>query len=132
MKLDPLDRLFSEFIRRRAISRVGGCERCLSARYDILKDDGSVFPRWKQLQCSHFHGRSKKSVRWDEDNAAGLCGACHIRFGSQGEEHRQHFIEILGQEGFDLLNARASKPGKPDKKLLMIYYREKIKEYESG
>ena len=126
MKLDKLDVIFSEYIRKRAIKRVGGCERCLRPKADIQKDNGKMFPAWKQLQCSHFHGRSSKSVRWDEDNAAGLCGACHIRFGGHGEEHRQHFIEILGQEGFDLLNARESKPGKPDKELLWIYYKEQV------
>jgi len=59
IKIDPLDALFSEYIRCRAIKEVHGCERCLAWKVD-----------YKGLECSHFHGRAQKSTRWDEDNAA--------------------------------------------------------------
>jgi len=118
MKLSPLDKLFSEFIRRRAIERVGGCERCLVGKTD-----------YKQLQCSHFHGRAKKSVRWDEDNAVGLCAGCHMYLTSQPKEHFEWFKNYLGEDKLDLLSSRVriTHP-KPDIELLTIYYKEKIKE----
>ncbi|KKM70644.1 hypothetical protein LCGC14_1438740 [marine sediment metagenome] len=119
MKLDPLDKLFSQYIRMRAISRVGGCERCLHTKTS-----------YKQLQCSHFHGRARKSVRWDEDNAVGLCGACHMYLTAQPHIHEEWFKEKLGDR-FDLLLARMRNTHpKPDKNLLWIYYREKIKEWD--
>ena len=117
MKLDPLDKLFSEFIRRRAMQRVGGCERCLNGKID-----------YKQLQCSHFHGRAKKSVRWDEDNAIGLCGACHMYLGARPTEHVEFFKKLLGDK-FDLLQTR-SKPGKPDKELIQLYLRQQIEKLD--
>ena len=128
MKIDPLDKLFSEYIRRRAIVRVGGCERCLTVKPDTEKEDGTVFPGWKHLQCSHFWGRAKRSVRWDPDNAAGLCGGCHMYLTAHPEEHRNWFMIRIGSEEFDLLMGRAFTPQKPDIEALTIYLKEKIKE----
>lgn len=115
MKLLPLDKLFSAFIRRRAMSRVGGCERCLRPKTD-----------YKQLQCSHFHGRAKKSVRWDEDNAVGLCYGCHKHLTSFPLEHTDWFREHLGELNFDLLEARMRVIGKPDREALTLYYKSKV------
>ncbi len=118
MKLDPLDKLFSEFIRRRAIQRVGGCERCLTGKTS-----------YKQLQCSHFHGRARRSVRWDESNAAGLCPGCHMYLTAHPLEHVEWFKQYIGEVEFDLLQSRMrqTRP-KPDQNLLMIYYRQKCEE----
>ena len=119
MKLDPLDVLFSKFIRMRAMSRVGGCERCLHTKVD-----------YKQLQCSHFHGRGKKSVRWDEDNSVGLCGGCHMYLTAHPTEHVRWFEERLGGRA-DLLEARMRATRlKPDKVALKFYYLEQIKGLE--
>ena len=130
MKLKPLDILFSQYIRMRAMARVGGCERCLTLKCDIQKDNGDIFPDYKQLQCSHFIGRRRRSVRWDEDNAVGLCSGCHMHLSSHPLEHTQWFIEHLGEQQVDLLLARNRSRVKPDEKLLEIYFREKIKGIE--
>ena len=115
IKLDPLDRLFSEYIRKCAILRVGGCERCLNSKLS-----------WKELQCSHFFGRGQKSVRYDTDNACGLCFGCHIYFGSHPLEHTEWFRNRLG-DGFDLLLARARVPARYiDKEAIRLYLEAKI------
>lgn len=120
IRLDPLDVLFSEFVRCRAMIRIHGCERCLTGKTD-----------YKQLQCSHFWGRSRRSVRWDEDNGVGFCGACHLYFASHPAEYTEWFKQHLGEMAFDLLASRMriTYP-KPDKKMLALYYKEKIKELE--
>ena len=120
MKLTPLDILFSEFIRKRAIKRVQGCERCLQGKMD-----------YKQLQCSHFIGRARKAVRWDEDNAAGLCAGCHMYFTSHPLEHVGWFVEHLGEEKVDLLMARNRIRGKPDIEAITLYLKAKIKEMDN-
>ncbi len=117
MKISPLDKLFSELIRKRAMSRVHGCERCLS-----------YCEEYKRLQCSHFWGRSKRSVRFDEDTAAGLCAGCHMYLTAHPAEHYKWFLEKLGQEKFDLLETRARRPQKIDENLIWIYLKERIKE----
>ena len=111
IKIDSLDTLFSKFIRLRAMKRVGGCERCLARKTS-----------YKQLQCSHFFGRANKSLRWDEDNCAGLCFGCHQYLGSNPLEHREWFEKHLGTEGFEFLQGRAriTYP-KPDKAAIELY-----------
>jgi len=60
IRIDPLDTLFSEYIRKR-VYREGRatCERCGKIYYDEIKENGEIYPAWKNLQCSHFHGRRK-------------------------------------------------------------------------
>ena len=113
IRRDSLDILFSEFIRRRAIRRVHGCERCLTWKED-----------WKKLECSHFYGRSRKSVRWDPVNSVGLCFGCHQYLGSQPTEHVQWYENYIGREALDMLAGRERILHKPDKEALMIYYRQ--------
>ncbi len=130
MKLNLLDELFSELIRKRAIKNTSGCERCLTQKNDLTKENGSIFPAWKQLQCSHFWGRIRKSTRWDEDDVAGLCGACHIYFEQHPAEHTKFFKKRLGVRAFENLEIRAHMPQKLDINALTIYLRLKIKELD--
>jgi len=110
IRLDPLDRLFSEYIRLRANNK---CERC--GAYS------------KRLQCSHYFGRAKKSVRYDEENAAALCFGCHQYFTSYPLEHTEWFKKRLGRN-FDLLLGRMRQMGKIDRNAIGLYLKQKIKE----
>jgi len=72
-------------------------------------------------------GRAKRSVRYDPDNGAGLCRACHMYFGAHPLEHVEWFKQRLGDK-FDLLQARARQVyPKPDKKLIELYLKEMIR-----
>ena len=131
MKLDKLDILTSEFARRRAIKEVGGCERCLTPKYSITKEDGSEFPAWKQLQCAHYYGRSRKITRYDPDNVFGFCGACHIYFTSNPNEFIDWFIKTKGQDKLDLLQARMRIPARYlDRNGIELYLKEEIRKFE--
>jgi len=126
MKITKLDILFSEFIRKRAMLRARGCERCLAPKYDTVKDNSEIFPAWKQLQCSHFIGRSRRVVRWDEDNACGLCAGCHMYLTAHPTEHVQWFMNYLSEEKLDLLMARNRIRGKPDIEAITLYLKARI------
>ena len=131
VKRDSLDELFSEFIRKRAIKRVGGCERCLTSKYDKQKEDGKIFPAWRQLQCSHYHKRRKQSTRFDEDNCNGFCFGCHQYFEENRDEYTEWMIAQLGEDKFNMLQARMRNTWpKPDRELIGIYLKEKIKEVD--
>jgi hypothetical protein len=121
MKLDSLDKLFSEYIRKRAMRDTGGCERCHAGKRN-----------YKQLQCSHFHGRRKRSVRFDEDNACGICAACHMYLGANPAEHVRFFQERLSMTAFENLQIRAQFKHKIDESAVALYLREKLKELENG
>ena len=111
IKLEPLDKLFSQYIRLR--DKV--CQRCGSSR---------------GLQTSHFIGRSNKAVRWDEDNACALCFGCHQYFTSHPLEHVEFWKQRLGDR-FDLLQCRAREVGRVDKEAIALYLNVKIKEFSS-
>ena len=128
MKLSPLDKLFSEVIRRRAIQRAGGCERCGAPKSDIQKDDGEIYPAWKQLQCAHLISRWHKSIRHDLDVALGLCGGCHMWIDHEAEEKIALLVSKIGQEKYDLLQARARTPAKYiDINLITLYLKEELR-----
>lgn len=117
-----LDDLYSKVIRKRAMKRVGGCERCKRPKFDIQKDNGDIFPAWRQLHCAHFHERDAKSVRWDSDNSAGLCPGCHRHLDNHSYQKYEFFRKLLGDK-FEPLNERARVPGKPDLEELIAYYK---------
>ena len=125
---DPLDGLFSEFIRKRAMARVGGCERCHAEKFPTVRKGGTTRPAYMSLQCSHFVGRNAKAVRYDEDNAVGLCGGCHLLLEHNPHEHQAFFLYHLGQGRYDMLQARRRAMGKLDREALGIYYKAKLKE----
>ena len=118
-----LDNLFSEYIRKRAMKLVGGCQRCRAPKRD-----------YKELQTAHFHSRRKYSVRWDERNAVGLCGGCHMYLDSHIDEKQRFARTILGEEYMRLyMLAEMTVGNSPtDYQLLEIYYRQAIKELEGG
>ena len=128
-QIDKLDGIHSELVRRRAILRVGGCEKCLSEKHDIVKENGDIYPDWMQLQCSHYYGRKKLSVRWNEDNAAGLCGGCHMYFEHNPKEHEKWFEARLGDNSIEL-EYQATRPAKVDLLATELYLKQKLKELQ--
>ena len=132
IKITYEDKLFSEYIRKRAIKNVGGCERCLTPKFDKVKDDGSIFPAYKQLQCSHFISRRQHSTRWDECNACGFCAACHMYFTGHPLEHVEFFKARLGDVEFERLKMRSQGVKGIDIKLVRIYLNQLLKETDNG
>lgn len=100
------------------MQRVGGCERCLTPKVS-----------YKELQCSHYIGRTNRHTRWSEDNCIAICGGCHLYLEHHPHEHRAFFERLLGDR-YDLLIAQSNERDKPDIAGLLLYYREKLKEGE--
>ena len=113
IRIDPLDSLVSEYVRKKSN---GFCERC--GRYY----------GWQKLQACHFHSRRKISVRYDCENIAACDFGCHNWIDGNPMEKIEFFKNKLGETAFDLLNARAriTYP-KPDKKMLTIYFQQQLK-----
>lgn len=101
LRVTKADKLFSLLVRTLAD---WCCERC-GGRYE---------PPTASLQCSHFHSRAKRSVRFDRENAAALCVGCHMFFTGNPEEHRKFFVKRLGQARYDRLTVRANTPQRVD------------------
>ena len=111
-----LDDLHREFIRKRAMARCGGCERC-----------GSQKMSYKDLQTAHCHGRGRHTVRWDERNSAGLCGGCHRYIDSQITAKEELFRRLLGEEEYERLYVLAemtTKQSPVDYTLTELYLKQ--------
>jgi hypothetical protein len=111
-KITVLDKLYSKFIRLRAVHAAGGCEYCGKQVTDELRPDGTVKPAYKFLETSHFIGRGCRQVRFDPDNAAGVCFTCHRMFERRPDIHTAFFRKRLGSERFEQLQIRAESSEK--------------------
>lgn len=76
------DREFSRLIR----ARDGRCAMRVRCR-------GSWYQEG-ELHCAHFHGRWKKSVRFDDRNAVALCPLCHA-WVDHTDEGRRYFRQFM-------------------------------------
>ncbi len=72
--INKLDRIFSEYIRKRDANKKGIC-KCITCQREF---------KWNELDAGHFISRKEMSVRWDERNVAAQCQYCNrFRFGEQ-------------------------------------------------
>ncbi len=109
IKITKLDKLFSDYIR----ARDKFCQKC---------------GRSGSLQTSHFHGRRKKSTRWDELNCVALCFTCHRHFTENPLEHCEWFKNHMGEDEFYHLNVRAQMIDRPLIEPMELYYKKKLEE----
>ncbi len=94
IKESDLDKVFSLFIRNR--DRV--CKYPLRGPDDYHAGN---------LQNSHFHGRTARSVRWDEENCDAICGRHHqFLEGRKNAEYADWKLKQLGPERFNELKKR--------------------------
>lgn len=93
-----LDTLFSLYIRLRDRRKYGGY---------------CVFGCGKSIDCAfHFITRTKHSVRWREENAAGSCRGCNMRNEYDPHGYVQWYVKEHGQEAWDTLIRDGNKTAK--------------------
>lgn len=112
IRINPLDKLFSQYIRGKAD---GICEWC---------------GEHKNLQTSHFKGRTRQTVRWDEENVSAICFTCHRYMHDHPDIHTDWFEKRLGREKYDKMIMRANMTTKEypiDKEQIKKNLLEKIK-----
>jgi 5-methylcytosine-specific restriction endonuclease McrA len=112
MKIKPADKYFSLFIRKRD---GWTCQRC-----------GTTYePPTTALHCSHYFGRTRKSVRYDEENCDALCYGCHRFWEKEDREgYRAFKIKQLGERRFNALQVRANSTMKLDETLIAMVYKK--------
>lgn len=119
VRRDPLDALFSKFIRLRDKLT---CQRC-----------GHVFPELTQgLHCAHYHKRRNQSVRFDPDNCVAFCWGCHQYMDEHHDEHKAFMKRRLGEERFNFLEGRMRQFGGPDRKALRIWLNIELAKIAQG
>ena len=100
MTLHDLDRMFSRLIRAQA---KWTCVYC-----------GKTYSNRSLLQCSHFHSRRLRSVRFDPENCECMCLRCHQMLDMHPRVYDAWKRLQLGEERFEALRLRSLLVGKPD------------------
>ena len=119
MKLKPSDQWFSKCVRHAANWT---CEKC-----GKVFPDGPNYGKAGGLDCSHHHGRAKKSVRWAKENAAALCVKCHMDWHSHPTEGSKWLEEYIGKGAMELLAEKANqtvKVSKVEEKEIAAHYKK--------
>ena len=114
-----LDRIFSEYIRRRDADQ-GGTVRCVTCPRLLF---------WRDAHAGHFIKRQHRSVRWDERNVAAQCPADNVYKGGCQDEFAAHIIEKHGQEVFaELIRKKheVCKHTRSDLEELIESYKQKL------
>ena len=74
--INKLDRIFSEYIRKRDANKKGIC-KCITCNKEYA---------WNDIDAGHFISRKEMATRWDEQNVAAQCKHCNrFRYGRQYE-----------------------------------------------
>lgn len=94
---NKMDRLFSEFVRRRAADE-NGMVRCVCCR--VLKP-------WKELQCGHFVTRGRLATRWDIENSNPQCGRCNVLLRGNAVGYARFLENRYGPSIFATLEERS-------------------------
>lgn len=78
----------------------GPCQRC---------------QKFCPLHWAHFNSRRIHALRWDPDNATGLCAGCHYTFAHhKPAEFRDWWLERIGDVRFGKLAVRLKTARRPD------------------
>lgn len=92
-----LDRIFSIYIRLRD-TMPNGYFKCISC---------GQFKKFEQADCGHFFSRTHMATRYDEDNCNAECSACNRFSADHLIGYREHLIEKIGKNRFDILSWKA-------------------------
>jgi len=99
MKRDPLDALFSNYVRSRDSYT---CQRC-KKYYE---------PPTRAIHAAHIFSRRHRGVRWDPENAIALCHGCHTFFTGDPEYFTEWVENRIGSNAYNLLKFKARKTTK--------------------
>tara|TARA_Y100001972_G_scaffold35707_1_gene44089 strand:- start:96 stop:485 length:390 start_codon:yes stop_codon:yes gene_type:complete len=115
-----LDKIFSEFIRRRNADHLGRV-KCFTC---------GVEKHWKEQQAGHFQSRSHHSTRWDDVNVQVQCVKCNMY--RQGEQYKfgMYLDQRFGDGTAEELEHRANtivKLNRVDYEEAIERYKQKIK-----
>ena len=116
-----MDKVFSEWIRRRWIGAYGRA-MCVSC---------GMVAFWKSMHCGHFVSRVRLATRWDEENCAVQCPRCNIFLAGNAVGYARWLENRYGPSIFAALDERSKQPTKfsrSDLQSMIDKYVAKIKE----
>lgn len=96
---------------------------------DLCQVNFKCFKGTPGTDVSHYHGRRKETVRFDDENSDLVCRSCHLFIHTaEGAKVFDEWKEQqLGEIKFKLLLLRANQTGKRDDVITKLIIKEKIK-----
>jgi len=120
MRIDPIDILFSKYVKLKAGSI---CEYC------------GQRPASQGYHTHHFIGRRYLNTRYEPDNGVALCMSCHNLMGDFPDESQAFFVKRVGSQRAEELKIIARTYHKMDRNRrdkIKKDLKEKIKLLEEG
>ncbi len=121
-----LDRVFSEYVRRKAVAEV-------SNEYIVCCSCGQV-GHWKNMDEGHFVNRRHNATRYDERNVHPQCRECNRYDEGNAVGYSRYLIDKYGREvlvELDHLGHQVKKFTPDDLLGLIAEYREKLRQLEA-
>jgi len=121
---NTLDRIFSEYIRRRDSDK-DGYIRCISCGKIVY---------WKESDCGHYINRRHNSTRYDEVNCNAQCRSCNRFDEGNIYNYRKGIIKKYGEQAVELVEIKKynhCKLGQFEINVLAEEYRRKLKEIKN-
>ena len=121
---NKLDRIFSEYIRRRDADQ-GGTVRCVTCPRLLF---------WRDAHAGHFIKRQHRATRWDERNVAAQCPADNVYKGGCQDEFAAAIIGKYGEPVFAELMKKKHEVAKftrSDLEALIAEFQNKLKALEA-
>lgn len=121
--IKKLDRVFSEYIRRSALTPQGYI-RCFTC---------GAFITFRQADCGHYVGRECMSTRFYERNVAVQCHSCNRYAEGRKDIFAINLQKKYGSEILDWLNKKKNEIKQwtaPELEQLITTYQQKLKEME--
>lgn len=119
-EIAKLDRIFSEFIRKRDCN--GGHGKCISCGKIITYNDSD---------CGHYVNRKHMATRFDEQNCNAQCRSCNRFDEGNIQGYRKGLIKKYGEKAVEMLEIKKhniSKIGIFEIGILITEYKQKIKQ----
>ena len=82
-KITVLDKVFSEYIRRRDADEYGRVKCCTCP----------AVAHWAEMDCGHFVSRGNMSTRYDEMNCHAQCKTCNQVNGGEWGTHMKYIAD---------------------------------------
>lgn len=86
MDLSKLDKIFSEYIRRRDADENGNVKCCTCP----------TVQHWKEMDCGHWRLRGNMATRFNENNSHSQCKVCNGSVNGMWDDHKNYIILRYG------------------------------------
>lgn len=117
---EKLDRVFSEYIRKRDANQSGYITCCTC----------STTKHWKEMHAGHFVGREARNTRWEEKNVHGQCPGCNTFHEGRKPEYALFLQQKYGSDIVEQLvmaGKRIKKWSPIELEALIHHYQEQLK-----